>query len=294
MEMDNNIVEPNSVPEVSESTSEAVEASNPVQSQDDAVLDRLIGMHEETKGEPVEASSEVTTDDDALTKAVNALKRDGVPESVIAQMKDNDVENLTEWGNKAAKRQSEVDSYGSRLKALEEKQTPEGDTPAEASTEAVDPFADVEARYGADAAKPLRDMAEQMQSQMQQVQALTIQSELSRAESNMRSVFSDADFDREKITRSMSALAEQYPGRFESVEQMMFVACCQEYGEPNYSKVQQADLTPPPAKAQPTPVRSSGATPPAKRTLTGAERDEAVLDALMSGKDPEEVKAMFS
>jgi hypothetical protein len=292
MEMDNKTVEPVSESTVSEeATSQAVETSNPTES-DDAVLDRLVGTEPVAAEVSTEEPSAPEVDSEAVEKAVSVLKRDGVPDSVIAEMKESDVQGLTEWADNAAKRQAEVDSFGSRLKALEEgKEEPKEESDSDDSAE--DPFLSVEAKYGEDAAKPLREMAEQMQSQMMQVQNMAIQSELSRAENNMQAVWSDKELDRDKITNSMQALAEQHPGRFESIEQMMFVACCDLYGEPDLSKMKQ-DKVQQPAKAQPSPLRTSAAKPTPKKAMTTAQKEDAILDAIMGGKSPEEAKAMFS
>ena len=292
MEMDNNIVEPESEsPVTEEPTSQAEQVSNPAES-DDAVLDRLING----KSAPEEtAAAEPETpqvDSEAVEKAVSVLKRDGVPDSVIAKMKESDVQGLTTWADSAAKRQAEVDTFGNRLKALEEgKEEPSAE--AQPETSAEDPFLSVEAKYGEDAAKPLREMAEQMQSQLAQVQNMAISSELSRAENNMQAVWSDKSLERDKITTSMQALAEQHPGRFKSVEEMMFVACCDLYGEPDLSKMDEKKVQQP-VKAQPTPMRPSNAAPTPKKAMTPQQKEDAILDAIMSGKSAADAKAMFS
>jgi hypothetical protein len=292
MEMDNNIVEPESeTPVTEEPTSQAVETSNPTES-DDAVLDRLLGGEPAKEETPAAEPETPQVDSEAVEKAVSVLKRDGVPDSVIAQMKESDMQGLTEWADSAAKRQAEVDKFGNRLKALEEGNK-EKEAESQPDTSAEDPFLSVEAKYGEDAAKPLREMAEQMQAQLAQVQHMAISSELSRAENNMQAVWSDKELDRDKITTSMQALAEQHPGRFKSVEEMMFVACCDIYGEPDLDSLDEKKLQKP-TKAQPTPIRTSAPTPSPKKELTPAQKEDAILDAIMGGKSASEAKAMFS
>ena len=292
MEMDNNIVEPESeTPVTEEPTSQAVSASNPTES-DDAVLDRLLGSEPAKEETPAAEPETPQVDSDAVEKAVSVLKRDGVPDSVIAQMKESDMQGLTEWADNAAKRQAEVDSFGSRLKALEE-ESKEPEAESETDTSAEDPFLSVEAKYGEDAAKPLREMAAHLQQQLAQVQHMTISSELARSENNMQAIWSDKELDRDKITTSMQALAEEHPGKFKSVEEMMFVACCDIYGEPDLSKMDEKKVQQP-VKAQPTPVRTSAPTASTKKELTPAQKEDAILDAIMAGKSATEAKAMFS
>ena len=60
-------------------------------------------------------------DSDDYAKAVAALKRDGVPRSVIDQMADKNPQDVIDWGLKRSKVQADVDGYGAKVKELEEK-----------------------------------------------------------------------------------------------------------------------------------------------------------------------------
>ena len=96
---------------------------------EDAVLDAILGdeplaptasiasvvgdnssaelSEEDSGGEPI--------DDDML----RALRRDGVPQTVIDQIGENP-DLLTEWATKAIKRQSDVDAYTEKMHSLED------------------------------------------------------------------------------------------------------------------------------------------------------------------------------
>lgn len=238
---------------------------------------------------PVEQSTAEDRDD-----LVSALRRDNVPMSVIEATDDD---TLREWANKAQKRQTDVDSYGGRLKELESKlemgdESTADDTSddgAEASDEDNNPIAGVDIPdaladiVGDEAAQAIVGM---IQSQDQQraeaaeaaVAESRLMTQLMMLDQSIRPLYGDAAPDPNALVSEMSRMGETNPNSYESTQDMLKEAYRNLAGDP-------------PAKAkrktrQPTPTRSQ----PARPKSSPVNEEDVALDVLMSGGSREDVE----
>lgn len=260
---------------------EAVEANS---DDDDAILARLLDSIETeddkeadvdssaAPSEPAPAPDAPSFDRDAVAKV---LKRDGVPDEVIASASP---EILSKWAESAAKRQKDVDSYGGRLKQLEEQvskgaqQNPQvqDNTPAPSETPAAaDPFAQMAAVYGDDVVSPVRMAFQQQQAQMQE-QLLLAQARA--ADVSLRVQYGAKAPAYDAVLAKMSELGAAKPGGYASVDELAAAA---------YSAIVGSRPSAPPnvRASQPTAPRSA----PAPVKPPPRDADDEILDQIMSG-----------
>ena len=260
---------------------EAVEANS---DDDDAILARLLDSIETeddkeadvdssaTPSEPAPAPDAPSFDRDAVAKV---LKRDGVPDEVIASASP---EILSKWAESAAKRQKDVDSYGGRLKQLEEQvskgaqQNPQvqDNTPVPSETPAAaDPFAQMAAVYGDDVVSPVRMAFQQQQAQMQE-QLLLAQARA--ADVSLRVQYGAKAPAYDAVLAKMSELGAAKPGGYASVDELAAAA---------YSAIVGSRPSAPPNVRASQPTAPKGTTAPVKPPPRDA--DDEILDQIMSG-----------
>jgi hypothetical protein len=257
---------------------EAVEANSP--DDDDAVLAKLLGTDDEGDGEAdVDSSAAPSTepeespafDREAVAKV---LKRDGVPDEVIASASP---ETLAKWADSAAKRQKDVDSYGGRMKQLEEQlakgKAPEAaaqdNTPAEAPTAAKDPFDQMAEVYGSDVVEPVRQAFQQQQQQMQEQLLLA---QVRAADMAMRVQYGAKSPSFDAITSKMSELGAAKPGGYASVDELAAAA---------YQAIVGSKPSAPPNVRASQPTAPKGGPAPVKPPPR--DPDDDILDQIMSG-----------
>jgi hypothetical protein len=260
---------------------EAVEANS---DDDDAILARLLDSIETeddkeadvdssaAPSEPAPAPDAPSFDRDAVAKV---LKRDGVPDEVIASASP---EILSKWAESAAKRQKDVDSYGGRLKQLEEQvskgaqQNPQvqDNTPVPSETPAAaDPFAQMAAVYGDDVVSPVRMAFQQQQAQMQE-QLLLAQARA--ADVSLRVQYGAKAPAYDAVLAKMSELGAAKPGGYASVDELAAAA---------YSAIVGSRPSAPPNVRASQPTAPKGTTAPVKPPPRDA--DDEILDQIMSG-----------
>jgi hypothetical protein len=272
------------VEQVVQDTAQVTEAVEANSDDDDAVLARLLdSIDTEHDGEAdVDSSappSPQAKDADAPSfdreAAAKVLKRDGVPDEVISSASP---ELLSKWVEAAAKRQKDVDSYGGRLKQLEEhvskgaQQNPvvQDNTPAPAETPAAaDPFAQMAAVYGDDVVSPVRMAFQQQQAQMQE-QLLLAQARA--ADVSLRVQYGSKSPAYDAVLAKMSELGAAKPGGYASVDELAAAA---------YSAIVGSKPSAPPnvRASQPTAPRSA----PAPVKPPPRDADDEILDQIMSG-----------
>lgn len=250
---------------------------------DDAVLAKLLDSieSEDDKEADVDSSASPSSpetesdapafDRDAVAKV---LKRDGVPDEVIASASP---EILLKWAESAAKRQKDVDSYGGRMKQLEEQlakgqpaEAPKQDnTPAAESKPANDPFAQMAEAYGEDLVAPVRMAFQQQQAQLQE-QLLLAQARV--ADHSLRSRYGTKAPPYEAVLTKMSELGAAKPGGYASVDELAAAAYSAIVGSQPSSQ--------PNAKAS-QPTAPKGTTAPVKPPPR--DEDDEILDQIMSG-----------
>ena len=267
---------------------------------EDSILDKILddGNNEQT-GTPEPIVTEATTEekvvDDEQEGLLRALRRDGVPQTIIDQV-SKDPEMLGQWANTALKRQSHVDGYTEKMKELEDQlvsqgeQTPEdkkvseqtGAEESEVSNNSLDALTD---EIGEDAVVPIQEMQQQLTELRQQVEEANrrvVESELrARLEEASNSVLGKWDITDEKkdaVILRMSELGKTKPGTFESIEALMHQAATEVLGQPKAKTRRSATPSPPSRVARlerPTDVDS---------------REDAALEVLLSGGTVDQAK----
>lgn len=249
--------------------------------EDDAILARMFGDEPEPQAAPVQEEipvpvQETVSDAPAIDRDAVAkiLKRDGVPDEIIASASP---ETLAKWAESASKRQKDVDSYGGRLKQLED-QLAKGTQPTEpqaqdnkpaAAPKADDPFAQMAEVYGEDIVAPVR-MAFQQQQQRMQEQLLLAQAR--SADIALRSQWGAKAPAYETVLAKMNELGNAKPGGYASVDALTAAAYEALVGsKPPVVNVRAAQPTAP--RGGPAPVK------PAPR-----DPDDEILDRIFSGE----------
>lgn len=261
---------------------------------DDEVLDRLFGDDE--PDEPVNTAPPAMSKE--RERAIATLKRDGVPEEILATVSE---ETLMGWADKASKRQKDVDGYGKKMADLEKqlknpaKQEPQGDDAndsddvdvdvepddSEQPTEQEDPFAEIEELLGDDAAKPLKAMRAELAELRKQQSAAAEQSlliQVDSADAYFRSQYGASAPEREAVIAEMNRLGSANPGTYKTVMHL---------AEEAYANLAGKKIAKPSARktGQPTAARGVSRT---ERPRTPVDAEDAILDALLEGKSRDE------
>ena len=306
------------MPPISESVTEENDAS------DDALLDKIFGNDEdedsaetEPQETPAEVVDETTSDEDDTTevepnildgydKAGAALQRDGVPRSVIDQMAEGNPQELVDWGLKRSKNQSDVDSYGARLKELEDGKSDDGEPVSEDGesgeqiqssdqplnqkeiTRYENEIAEI---FGEDAAKavmtPMRAYLKETSDIIQQQQTVInrmVQSheerelEASRGRLGERFPKLNNEKDFGQVVEQMTKLVQV--GEYSNMDDLMTDAYRMKYAEDIAATATSKQRNKIRDAGQPTTTFESS-TPSASKSVE--EREDAALDALLGG-----------
>ena len=308
--------------------SEGVSRDN--DADDNEILDRLMGVQEDSEDadntsvpqdEQAEETQEETSvsqedsDEDTETgsepkteeyeKALAALRRDGVPESAIENMSDDD---LLAWGAKRAKVQADVDGYGAKVKELEDRlnsalesdasdATSEGEGTDQAQPQ-PDPATElnqystrISEIFGDEAAEavmsPIRDLVDQTKAILQEHREaiLSIQTDSterlindtrSRLQERFPRLANDSDF--ETVISGMKKLAAV--GEYKSLDDLMTDSYRVQFAKLAEQEAKKAEVDRMKDGGQPT-TQSQSKTP--ARSMSGEDREDAALDALLSG-----------
>lgn len=243
-------------------------------SNEDEVLDRLFGKDEPEYVRDVEEIPSAPDLD--LTKAIKALKRDGVPSDVIDGMASNP-SKLKEWGLKSAKRQADVDSYSEKLKAVDPKKPSKSDNNKTEDGEDddgddgdKDPLSSFEEIFGGDAAKPLRTLADQLRAEFSdRSRIMEVKYETQGAYLKYANQYGKSAPSLDEITEVAATIGRENPGKFSSVEEVVAEAFLQRVGHPVKIDPRNA--------ARPTVGKA------APRVVQTRDREDVVLDILLSG-----------
>ena len=225
---------------------------------------------------------------------IKALRRDNVPMSVIESVDDD---TLRDWANKAQKRQTDVDSYGGRLKELEAKlETGDESTTEDASEDGADAderdnqpiaaadipdaLADI---VGDEAAQAIVGMIQNHnQQQVEASEAAIAESrlmtQLMMLDQSIRPLYGESAPDPNALVAEMTRMGESNPNSYDSTQAMLEEAYRNLAGDP-----------PPKVKRktrQPTPTRSQ----PARPKSSAVNEEDVALQVLMSGGSREDVE----
>ena len=241
-----------------------------------------------------------------LEKALGALRRDGLPQSLIDKMSDDEILN---YGDKRSKVQGDTDDAYRQLTELKKTQetAPESSEESEALAEpadqppavnlqdAVKPFAEI---FGDDAAEALQQVTaaavqpyrEQLASQQVALEGFLMREARTELQGQFPSLATDEGF--VSVQDRMQTLVKS--GDYGDITALMSDACRLAFageGGPS-SKEQQTRLAQTKAGGQPTVdgVRVSHEGPP----MTDDERDDAILRAIEGGTNPTDVQRLYS
>jgi hypothetical protein len=269
---------------------------------DDLVLDRLMGSGDEESSahdEPAVAPPSVDRQ-----RYASVLKRDGVPEEVIASVSED---TLKAWVAKAEKRQKDVDGYGKKMADLEKQvksntkqETRASDEDLEDDVEldiepdsndsktasAEDPFVEVEELLGEEATKPLKAMRAELAELRQRQAAAAEQSlmaQVDAADAYFRSRYGDSSPTREAVVAEMNRLGSANPGTYTTVMHLAEEAFISLTGQRGARSDQRTN-------GQPTAVKSVSRSERPRNTV---DAEDAILDALLSGKTRDEAMRLI-
>tara|TARA_R100001594_G_scaffold24550_2_gene48117 strand:+ start:5155 stop:6288 length:1134 start_codon:yes stop_codon:yes gene_type:complete len=272
------------------------------QSEADDTADDSSESTEENSDNPAELDSE------DYAKAVAALKRDGVPRSVIDQMADKNPQDIIDWGLKRAKVQADVDGYGAKVKELEAKLSESSEATSEDGesagtdqlvgqpSEVVESLnryeSEISEIFGDEAAKsvmsPIKQLADEMkQAFMQQQEVISqLYSAMERRgidEARGRlgerfSRLSDNDV-FQTVVETMEKLAKV--GEYENIDDLMSDAYRLKFSEVAEKEAQQSQQRELRSAGQPTATTQ---TPMPSMGKSIQDREDDALDALLSGK----------
>jgi len=262
----------------------SVSEETPARDADDDVLDRLLGA-EERKEEPAPVAPDADLD-----RAYQILKRDGVPENILKTVSKD---TLLAWSAKAGKRQSDVDGYGKRMKALEsenaqlksgrqqqaEDETFDEESEPEAAAEATDRD-EVESDETEDSRiKALSSEVSQLRLQQQEQQMRTLQTQVEQAITFVQGQYGNKAVDSQAVLNEMDRLGRAKPGTFPTMIHLAQEAFANVAGP----------VADPRRVGQPTARPTVGRS---ERPTTHSDAEDAVLEALLDGRDVTEARRL--
>ena len=262
----------------------SVSEETPARDADDDVLDRLLGA-EERKEEPAPVAPDADLD-----RAYQILKRDGVPENILKTVSKD---TLIAWSSKAGKRQSDVDGYGKRMKALEsenaqlksgrqqqaEDETFDEESEPEAAAEANDRD-EVESDETEDSRiKALSSEVSQLRLQQQEQQMRTLQTQVEQAITFVQGQYGNKTVDSQAVLNEMDRLGRAKPGTFPTMIHLAQEAFANVAGP----------VADPRRVGQPTARPTVGRS---ERPTTHSDAEDAVLEALLDGRDVTEARRL--
>ena len=280
-------------------TAEAVEQPQEAPTPELAPTEDTSSDQEEAREEP-----EATEATPELEKALAALKRDGLPASLIEKMSN---EEVLEYGEKRSKVQGDTDNAYRELSELKKVQetAPENSEKSEVPAEPVDqpspvnlqeavkPFADL---FGDDAAQALQQVTaaavqpyvQQINMQQNVLEGLLMKEAKSELTDRYPSLNTDDGYER--VSERMKVLVKS--GEYNDIKELMSDASrltFAEEGGPQGTQ-HQSQLAKSKASGQPTADgRSTVGGPP----MTEEERDDAILDMIESGQSPKDIQRVL-
>jgi len=238
---------------------------------EDAVLDRLLGIDEDPAPQRESRTLEPSAPDPDFDRALKALQRDGVPADIIESIR-TDPSKVKEWGLKAAKRQADVDSFGSKVAESKKapKTSPKNSAQSDDGEADADPLSAFGEIFGDEAAKPLRTITDRLRSEFEEkTKAMEVKYETRSAYERLAPMYGKNAPTIDEITKVAAQIGRENPGQFESISDIVQEAFRMRAGEPKRSD--------PRNSARPTVGQ-----PPARQTRE-VDREDAVLDILLSG-----------
>jgi hypothetical protein len=252
---------------------------------DDEVLDRLFGQSEQ-KEEPAPVKPDADLD-----RAYQILKRDGVPDDILKSVSKD---TLMAWAGKAGKRQTDVDGYGKRMKALEAEnaQLKSGRKAGDEELESFDEESDNprgkpdtdddDAGSDEDSKDPrytaLSEEVSKLRLQQQEQQLRGLQTQVEQAITFVQGQYGNP-VDANAVLAEMDRLGRSKPGTYPTMIHLAQEAFANIAGP----------ARDPRRVGQPTARPTVGRN---ERPTTPADAEDAVLEALLEGRSLSEAKRL--
>ena len=241
---------------------------------------------------------------DDLEKAIAALKRDGLPASVIEKMTNSEIVAL---GEKRAKVQGDADNAYRELTELknQKEMAPESETESAALAEptdqpvsanvqeAIQPFADI---FGDDAAEALSEygkasmapLLETIQAQSNMLEAVLMDSAKGKLQDRFPQLADGESYAR--VSDRMRSLAKT--GEYADIDNLMSDAARIEFSDETKQVADEISNKRAKLKAGGQMTPAGGAETP-EHSLSTDEREDKLLEALESGMPRHEAQRLF-
>ena len=241
---------------------------------------------------------------DDLEKAIAALKRDGLPASVIEKMTNSEIVAL---GEKRAKVQGDADNAYRELTELKNQKEMATDSETESAAlaeptdqpvsanakEAIQPFADI---FGEDAAEALSEygkasmapLLETIQAQSNMLEAVLMDSAKGKLQDRFPQLADGESYAR--VSDRMRSLAK--PGEYADIDNLMSDAARIEFSDETKQVADEISSKRARQKAVGQMTPAGGAETP-EHSLGVEEREDKLLEALESGMPRHEAQRLF-
>jgi hypothetical protein len=256
---------------------------------------------------------DLEADDDTMRRAVAALIRDGIPRDTLDKLIKEDPKRVKDWGLKRATNQRDIDSYKTKLdkaeKAAKEvvttRQT-EGRKPAEPVPEseireATQPFVDllgdaarepaekfvkgVYARAQAMADEAVSRLEPAIRFAMNQLETIQMREARAGLKDKFPSISDDEVW--EKVQKRAASLIKtgDYDTLIPLIEDSARIELAEETTVQRQKRI--TDNSKAKSKGQPTQPGKAQVSP---KAMTADQKEDAILDAILSGKDKSEIR----
>ena len=241
---------------------------------------------------------------DDLEKAIAALKRDGLPASVIEKMTNSEIVAL---GEKRAKVQGDADNAYRELTELKNQKEMATDSETESAAlaeptdqpvssnvqEAIQPFADI---FGDDAAEALSEygkasmapLLETIQAQNNMLEAVLMDSAKGKLQDRFPQLADGESYAR--VSDRMRSLAKT--GEYADIDNLMSDAARIEFSDETKQVADEISNKRAKLKAGGQMTPAGGAETP-EHSLSTDEREDKLLEALESGMPRHEAQRLF-
>jgi DNA-binding NarL/FixJ family response regulator len=294
------------------------EPSEPVEPEDSTEEFETSEPEVEAETETVEETPVAETGDD-YERAMAALLRDGTPRHILDEEYERNPNRFVEWGLKRAKVQSDGDRFSQEHAELKAKldatqheegqvegEVTAGNTPADQTQPANDfnvetqraKIADIFGEEAADAVlQPIKSLTEelkvvlgQQQQRLFQISQMMEQKEVSSVRTQLQERFPQLADDEafNTVREKMEVLAKT--GQYNTYHDVMLDAARISFADAMQSKTVAAKINQAKSAGQPK-QKSTASTATRPKTLD--DRDDQVLESLMSGMSLNDVAQQF-
>lgn len=290
----------------------------PSEEPQEVVEEDSVVVEEESEPDPEPEATQQERGDD-YERAMAALLRDGTPRHILDEEYERNPDRFVEWGLKRAKVQSDGDRFSQEHAELKAKldatqqgeeqaegEVTAGNTPADQTQPATGfdvetqraKIADIFGEEAADAVlQPIKTLTEQLKSvigqqqqRLFQISQMMEQKEVSSVRTQLQERFPQlADDDAFKgVREKMEVLAKT--GQYNSYHDVMLDAARITFADAMQTKTVATKINQAKSAGQPK-QKSTASTATRPKTLD--DRDDQVLESLMSGMSTDDIAKQF-